>query len=86
MWETYIRDCDGFLLNCTVTDPRSLATLQVSRPDVSPLMMMTERVQNLLPRILHAKDLPVVPIVVAVNMCDLDKAQWQLSDQQCTYV
>ena len=48
--------------------------------------MMTERAQNLLPRILHAKDLPVVPIVVAVNMCDLDKAQWQLSDQQCTYV
>jgi hypothetical protein len=30
MWENYIRDCDGFLLNCTVTDPRSLATLQVS--------------------------------------------------------
>ncbi len=78
LWEVYIRDCDGFLLVCTVTDPRSLATLQVcGLPYGRPIIL-----QGLLPRILHAKDLPVVPIVVAVNKCDLDKSQWHLSDQQ----
>jgi hypothetical protein len=83
MWETYIQGADAFMLTVGANNSKSLNVLRVccvcSCGRLNFLYLFT---QDLIPRVIDAKEVPVIPAVIIITKTDIEPASWTVSAEE----